>query len=112
MEEKPPPKDQSPDEDVDLNEDDIVEVIEITDGDGLEEDVEDMGLNQNSEGYLDDGEEEDEIEMKDDFEIEDESKITFQKHKGSVFCIALNPADPKMAGSGNSQFNVKTLIVL
>lgn len=100
----PPQKDDVADEQ-ELDPNDAVEIIELEDGDGLDEGVDSLDL---QEGLNDeDGDitgqdtyDEDEIEAIDDMEIEDDSKVSFQKHTGSVFCVSLHPVDQRIAISG------------
>ena len=89
----PPPEDE-----VDISEEDVIEIIEddAEEGNGLPEGMEEMGLNplDVEEGF---GQMEGEDES---IEIEDDAKMSFKKHEGSVFCVAINPAESAMAVSG------------
>ena len=100
----PPPEGDVNDEQ-ELDADDAVEIIELEDGDGLEESVDDLDLEHGLNDENGDGD--DEGEMIDDMELEDDAKISFQKHNGSVFCVAVNSADQSMAISGN--FKIQNL---
>ena len=100
----PPQRDDVEDEE-ELDANDAVEIIELEEGDGLDEGVDGLdlqeGLNDEDGEIIDqDTYEEDELEAVDDMEIEDDSKVSFQKHTGSVFCVSLHPADQTMAISG------------
>lgn len=98
----PPPEEDIEDEQ-ELDEGDAVEIIELDEDDGLVEGVDDIGLDglNDEDGDLNgQGIEENDNENNDYMEIEDDSKLSFQKHNGSVFSISLNPADQKMAISG------------
>ena len=107
-----PPQREQVEEDQDLSADDAVEIIELEEGDGLDEGVGDLDLQdhfedgQNGEGDSTEhyAYEEDEVETIDDMEIEDDSKISFEKHSGSVFCVSLNPTNQTLAISGNCNF--------
>ncbi|KAK5891293.1 hypothetical protein CgunFtcFv8_018564 [Champsocephalus gunnari] len=78
----------------------IIEVIDLNDmdpepddlADDLEDiDFEDAGNEGDDEGW----ETEDEMEAE-----QDDSELTFSKHKGSVFCVSLDPATNSMAVTG------------
>ena len=91
----PPPEDEVEE----INEEDVIEIIEDDTeegGNGLPEGMEEMGLTplDGEEGFEGmEGEDE-------SIEIEDDAKMSFKKHEGSVFCVAINPAESGMAVSG------------
>ncbi|KAK3586809.1 hypothetical protein CHS0354_002548 [Potamilus streckersoni] len=71
----------------DINEEDIVEIIELDDNDAVLNGMEHIGLDQ-------DGEEEqnsDDMEGAEGQIVKDDSDLVFDKHKGSVFCVSIDP---------------------
>ena len=110
-----PPSPPQTEEDVtgeeQLDAGDAIEIIELEEGDGLDEGVGDLdlqdGLNDEVGEYNNgqDACDEDEIQVNDDMEIEDDSQLSLQRHSGSVFCVSLNPIDETLAISGRSTLN-------